>query len=662
MARILESLHKVGTKQDRAGNRNLHMDQYCLLACGSWRCPTHLASLPSYGGPRWHFEGRLCTIFAMKLSDYVVQNVALRAKVVFLLTGGGAMHLNNSLAGCENLQYVCNLHEQACAIAGEAYAKYDGRLGVVMVTVGPGATNTVTGVAGAWLDSTPMLFLSGQVKRADLKGNTGVRSRGVQELDIVTIVRSITKYAVTVTDPTTIRFHLEKAIHLATHGRPGPVWLDIPLDVQASQIEPDSLDGFTPEPDPDKCSGHELKTKVAEVIRLLNDSERPFLLFGNGVRIADAQAEMRQIIETLRVPFGLTWPAMDFVPDDHPLLVGRPGPMAPRGANFAMQNSDFLLSVGARMDLVLTAFAPERLARAARKAMVDIDPNEVRKMNAFLDVPVCTDAQDFLRELIAQLPSVKSKPREMWQQRCTDWKTKYPVVLPSHREQDAPLSMFYFTEVLCEELKEGDLIVPGSSGNAIETLLLAFKTKKNQRIFITTALGPMGFGLPASVGGCLSHGNRRTICIDGDGGIQMNIQEFETVARLKLPIKIFVINNNGYGSMVTMQKAYFGRLVGADPTSGVTLPDITKVATAYGLPTRRIQHLRNLRSEIREVLESPGPVVCEVMVIPDEPRNPRVSSMQKPDGTMVSKPLEDMFPFLDRDEFLANMIIPPIEE
>lgn len=599
----------------------------------------------------------------MKLSDYVMDFVARQGvKDVFLLTGGGAMHLNDSLGSCKGLRYICNLHEQACAIAGEAYAKYDMRLGVVMVTVGPGATNTITGVAGAWLDSSPMLFLAGQVKRADLKGDTGVRNRGVQELDAVTIVKSITKYAATVTEPSTIRYHLEKAVHLAMHGRPGPVWIDIPLDVQASQVDPETLEGFTAEPTSGIRSVNDLKAKVAEVIRSLNASERPFLLFGNGVRIAKAQAEMRQAIEALELPFGLTWPAMDFVPDDHPLLVGRPGSMAPRGANFALQNSDFLLTVGARMDLVLTAFAPERLARAARKAMVDIDPGEIGKMSRFLDVPVCADAGDFLRELLVQLHSVQRSDRGPWMRRCAEWKTKYPLVLPQHRERDEPVSMFYFTEVLCDELDEGDLIVPGSSGNAIETVLLAFKTKKNQRIFITTALGPMGFGLPASIGGCLAHGSRRTVCVDGDGGIQMNVQEFETLARLQLPIKLFVINNNGYGSIIASQKTYFNRLVGADPGSGLTLPDITKVAAAYGLPTRRIANQRHLRAEIREILDAPGPMVCDVIVVPDEPRLPRVSSAQKPDGTMVSKPLEDMFPFLGREEFLANMIVPPIEE
>jgi acetolactate synthase-1/2/3 large subunit len=599
----------------------------------------------------------------MKLSDYVIDVIARRGvKHVFLLTGGMAMHLNDSLGRCGQIQYVCNLHEQACAIAAEGYAKYDTRLGVAMVTAGPGGTNAITGVAGAWLDSTPALFISGQVKRPDLKSDSGVRNRGVQEIDIVTVVQSITKYAVTITDPATIRYHLEKALHLAMHGRPGPVWIDIPLDVQASQIDPDTLKGYVPETIPDVVSVANLREKVAQALELLNQADRPFMLVGNGVRLAGAQDELHQAINALDIPFGLTWPAMDLVPDHHPLLVGRPGPMAPRGANFALQNSDFLLMIGARMDLVMTAFAPERLARAARKAMVDIDPNELRKMGAAVTLPICADAREFLRELLAQRAAIQNKNRAPWLRRCSEWKVKYPVVLPAHRESSGLVSMFYFTEVLCEELAEGDLIVPTSSGNAIETLLLAFKTKERQRIFITTALGPMGFGLPASIGGCLAHGGKRTVCVDGDGGIQMNIQEFETVARLNLPIKLFVINNNGYGSIVASQKIYFGRLAGADPSSGLTLPDVTKVATAYGLPTRRITHQHNLRAEIREILDAPGPMVCDVLVIPDEPRQPRVSSMQKPDGTMVSKPLEDMFPFLDREEFLANMIVPPVEE
>jgi acetolactate synthase-1/2/3 large subunit len=599
----------------------------------------------------------------MKLSDYVVETLAKRGvKHVFLLTGGMAMHLNDSLGKQEGITYVCNLHEQACSIAAEAYAKYDTRLGVAMVTAGPGSTNAVTGVAGAWLDSSPTLFISGQVKTPDLKANTGVRNRGVQEIDIPAIVGSITKYAVTVTDPTTIRFHLEKALYLALHGRPGPVWIDIPLDVQARQIDPETQEAFKPEPTKGVAVGAELRTKVAQALEMLRAAKRPFMLIGNGVRLAGGQEELGEVIERLGIPFGLTWPAMDLVPDTHPLLVGRPGPMAPRGANFAMQNSDFLLMVGARMDLVMTAFAPAKLARAARKVMVDIDPAEIGKIGEYIAVPICADARDFLKELLAQGIDTPASRYGDWKSRCAEWKTKYPIVLPEHRDSQDRVSMFNFTEILSEELDEGDLIVPTSSGNAIETLLMAFRTKPRQRIFITTGLGPMGFGLPASIGGCLAHGGGRTVCVDGDGGFQMNAQELETVARLNLPIKIFVINNNGYGSIVASQKTYFGRLVGADPSSGVTLPDVVKLAHVYGIAGHRIVNQRNLRAEIRDILDAPGPAVVDVCALADEVRAPRVSSLQRPDGTMVSKPLEDLWPFLDREEFLANMLIPPVED
>ncbi len=597
-----------------------------------------------------------------KLSDYVMRRLAeYGVRHVFLLTGGGAMHLNDSLGKCKNIEYVCNLHEQACAFAAESYAKYNNRLGVAMVTVGPGATNAITGVAGGWLDSSPMLVLSGQVKRADLKGDSGLRNRGVQEVDIIPMVKSITKYAVTVTDPITIRYHLEKAVHLATSGRRGPVWLDIPLDVQASQIDAASLIGYTAEETPGIVSDSELKNQVAEVVRLLNKSERPLIVFGNGVRLANAQRAAEKIVETLGLPFGLTWMSMDMFPDSHPLLVGRPAPSASRGANFALQNSDFLLLVGARTDVIMTAFAPERLARGAAKVMVDIDPAELEKLSEILALPICADAGDFLCELQNQDNSIEQKDRSGWIDRCAEWKVKYPIVQDHHRKAEGEVSMFNFTEILCEELDEGDLVVPASSGNSIEILLVAFKAKAGQRVYITTGLGPMGLGPPASIGGCLASGGKRTVCVDGDGGFQLNIQEMETVARLNLPIKFFVINNGGYGSIVCSQETYFNRLTGANAQSGVSLPDITKVAAAYGLPTRRIENQENLREEIKDILDAPGPMVCEVMALPGEQRTPRVSSYQKPDGSMASKPLEDMWPFLEREEFLSNMIVSPIE-
>lgn len=599
----------------------------------------------------------------IKLSDYVIRFLAdSGVKHVFLLTGGMAMHLNDSLSACPDIEYVCNLHEQACAIGAEAYAKYDNKLGVAMVTGGPGATNTITGMAGAWLDSTPMLFLAGQVKRADLKGDSGLRNRGVQEVDIVEMVGSITKYAVTVTDPNTIRYHLEKAIYLAQSGRPGPTWLDIPLDVQATQIDTDRLTGFDEQSNAQTIASSDLQAKVSQSIKLLKQAQRPFILLGNGIRLSSALPQMRQLIETLNIPFGLTWPTIDFFPDDYPNLVGRPGPMAPRGANFALQNCDFLLTIGARLDVVCTAFAPEKLARAAKKVMVDIDVAELNKLAPFLDVAICTDAGSFLNELLPQLTPVSLPDYSAWKVRCKDWTREYPLITPEHRKNGGLVSMYYFTEVLCNRIDEDALVIPTSSGSAIEVFLLAFKAKANQRLFLTTGLGSMGFGLPASIGGCISHGKKTTICIDGDGGFQMNIQELETIARLNLPIKIFVMNNGGYAAIVASQSTYFKRLVGSTPETGLTLPNTQKIAAAYDISSSLIASQAELLAGIETALNSEGPHICEVMVIPDEPRQPRVSSYQKPDGTMVSKPLEDLFPFLPRSEFFDNMLIPRLPE
>lgn len=599
----------------------------------------------------------------MKLSDYVMQFLVDHGvRHVFTLTGGGAMHLNDSLGAQAGLRYICNLHEQACAMAAEAYAKYDHRLGVVLVTVGPGATNTLTGVAGAWLDSTPMLIISGQVKRADMKGNSGVRNRGVQEVDIITMVRSITKYAVSVTEPGSVRYHLEKAVSLALSGRPGPVWVEIPLDVQAATVDPSKLDAYQPDvttaaPDTD------LAARVTDALTLLSRAERPFLLLGNGVRLASALDDMRKLVNVLRVPFGLTWPALDFFPDDHPGLVGRPGPMAPRGANFALQNADCLLTIGARLDLVCTAFAPDRLARGAKKIMVDIDASELAKLAPWLDLPICADAGAFLAELLTQARHAY-RPRDTgpWKARCEDWKQRYPLTVPDCGAVKNRISMYRFTETLCRLLPERALMVPASSGNAVEAFLLAYRAKRGQRVFITTALGSMGCGLPAAIGACLAHGGQLTVSMEGDGGVQMNIQELETVARLKLPIKMFVINNGGYGSIIASQSAYFHRLMGCTPETGLSFPDTQRVADAYRLASVRLDQPEQLEADLRAVLAMPGPVICEIMAVPDEPRQPRVSSYQKPDGSMASRPLEDMYPFLPREEFLAQMIVPPIED
>lgn len=586
------------------------------------------------------------------------------------------MHLNASLASEKRLMPICNLHEQASAIAAENYSKATNNLGVCMVTTGPGSTNAVTGVAGAWLDSTPTLFISGQVKRPDRAFDSqnrplGMRQVGVQEVDIVSIVGPITKYAVTVLDANEIRYHMEKAVYLARTGRPGPVWIDIPLDVQASPIDdPANLRAFDPAElaaaDSRRLTSADLNEKAVGVLAELNRSERPMLLIGNGVRLSRAEAEMQQLLRLLDVPVEVTWLAIDLVSDDDPLYVGRPGTIAQRGANFAVQNCDFLLSIGCRLDRIVTGYAPEGFAREACKVMVDIDPTELDKMHGTIRYPICADAGDFMRAMLAQASNIQRKDRTAWKQRCADWRRRYPLVLPEHKSPHGRVSVYNFAEVMSGILNDGDFCISGSSGTGIELFLLAFRTKCKQRVFHTTALGAMGFAIPACIGaglvGVAGGSQRNIICVDGDGGFQFNIQELETIKRLQLPVKFFVLNNQGYGSIRASQTAFFGAcMIGCDPATGQTLPDVRRVAEAYGIASDVITTQSNLKDEIRRVLATPGPVVCDVHIVLDEVRQPRLSSVQLPDGSFVSKPLEDLWPFLDREEFKANMLIESIE-
>jgi len=605
----------------------------------------------------------------MKLSDYVIRFIADQGvKHVFLVTGGGAMHLNESLSRCSEIEAVCNSHEQASAIAAENYGKATNKLGVALVTSGPGGTNTVTGVAGAWIDSTPCLFISGQVKRPDRMFDAdgkprGVRQMGVQEVDIVSIVKPITKYAVTILDPQSVRYHLEKAAHIAQSGRPGPVWLDIPIDVQAAPVDPDGLPGFDAAEMEVSLHDAVFGEQVDLIVSALNRSERPLVFAGNGIRLARAEGEFTEVIRRLKIPVAATWCAADLIASDDPLYVGRPGAIASRGANFALQNCDLLLTIGVRLDPAITGFAPEKLARGAHKIVVDIDSAELAKLEPHIQTPVRADAGVFLSEMLQRIDQVEPKNRAEWDRRCTDWKTRYPVVTAEHRKPEGRVSIYHLAEVIACETKASDLMASGSSGSAIEIFLLASPTRTGQRIYHTAGLGSMGFGIPASIGVCLAGGRRRTICVDGDGGFQFNIQELETVVRLNLPIKFFVLNNDGYASIRTSQANYFGRpRIGCDEATGITTPDLTKVAAAYGLEVFVIEDQAALREGVRRVLDMPGPVVCDVRVIPDEVRGPRLSSMQKPDGSFVSKPLEDLWPFLDREEFLDNMIVPPLEE
>ena len=601
----------------------------------------------------------------MKLSDYVLERIAEQnVKHVFLVPGGGAMHLNDSLGKRKDITFVANLHEQASSIAAEAYARVTGGLGVCMVTTGPGATNAITGLTGAWLDSTPCLFLSGQVKRPDIKEGTGLRQLGNQEIGIIDIVQSVTKYAVTITDPNSIAYHFDKAMHLAYEGRPGPVWLDIPLDVQSVTIDPATLPRFTPDKVANTATDKTaLLAQARETMALLVKSERPVLMAGNGIRVAGAIPQFTKLMKLLNIPVQTTWLGLDLIMDDDPLHAGRPGGIAPRWANFTLQNCDFFLSIGARLDMALTGYAHDRFARAAKKVIVDIDEAEIRKLNMSIDVRAVADARAFIDALLEVAPEFTQPDRSAWHSRLADLKKRYPLTAPASSVGQNQLSTYAFSSMLSDAIPENTRIAAGSSGFSCEIFYLMLKIKRGQRCYHNRGTGAMGFALPSAIGACFASGKGPVVSVDGDGGFQFNVQELATVAAHQLPIKMFVINNAGYASIRSSQQGYFGgNLVGSDASSGLVLPDLMKLADAYGVKAEKIRHGDDVPAKIRAILAAPGPVICDVEVIQDEPREPRLSSFRRDDGSMASKPLEDLFPFLERDEFRANMLIPTIED
>lgn len=597
---------------------------------------------------------------SVRVADWIMGTLVDHGlEQAFMVAGGGAMHLNDAAGAQLGLDVVCVLHEQAAAIAAEAYAKVSGKLALCLVTAGPGGTNAVTGVAGGWLDSTPMIVISGQVKRADLVGTTGVRQRGVQEVDLSTIVSSITKYAVMVTDPEQIRYHLERALYLATSGRPGPVWIEVPLDVQAALIDPERLVGFDPHelPASPTLGPNDLERAAADVVAMLRDAKRPLVLVGAGVRLAGAEAGLLSLVEQCSIPVLTTWPAMGIVGDDHPLHVGRPGPLAPRGANFALQGCDLLLSIGARLDMVTTGYDPKDFARNAKKVVVDVDDNELAKLEGAIETPICADAGAFLTSLLGALGHRPPSTSATWRARCREWKERYPLVGDAQREPGDFVSTYHLAEVVSGLLAQDDVLAPCSSGLAIEIFLLALRLRTGQQASNTTALGAMGYGPPTAIGACIATGGGRTICVDGDGGLQLNAQELETIRRLDLPIKLLVLSNNGYASIRASQQRWFGRLVGADATSGLSLPPLGGLAAAYGLAYVRIDGRAPLEDQLRAVFDRPGPVICEVPTPPEEPREPAQASEALPDGSMRSRPIEDLSPLLSREELAENLAV-----
>lgn len=583
----------------------------------------------------------------IKVSDYVFQFIkAQGVRHVFMLPGGGAMHLVDSL-GRSGLEYICCLHEQAAAIAAEAYGQHTNGIGVCLTTSGPGATNAITGVTGGWIDSTPMLIISGQAKRADLIGDTGVRQIGSQEVQIIDMVKPITKYAVQIMEPREIRYHLERACYEAQHGRPGPVWLSIPLDVQGTMVKETELRSFTPEPK----EPPDIREAIGKTLELLGQSKKPLFLAGNGIKLSGAIEDFYRLTERLEIPVETTWKTIDMLGEDDPLYLGHPGAMGDRGANLILQSADLIISIGSRLDTSITAFNEPHFGMSAKKVVVDVDPHELRRMKlSQVEVSLACDAGQYIGELYEALGQSRdfSEQQESWRKWLAEGKAlrvKYPSVTEEHRKKTGYVSAYYFTELLCKYTTAEDVIVPESSGAAGEITYQAFSPKRGQKMKNAAGLGSMGFGLPYAIGACLANGRRRTVLINGDGAFQLNIQELETLARLRLPVKIFIWSNGGYASIRSMQNNNFGgRLVASGESSGLSMPDICKVAEAYGIRTMRIRDNAELPGKMRGIFSDDAMLLCEVNIAEDDVVSPRTKTFVREDGTMESAKLENMWP------------------
>lgn len=594
----------------------------------------------------------------MKVAQFIADFLVKQGVTdVFTVTGGGAMHLNDALGHKEGLHSTYNHHEQACSIAAEGYARATGRVAAVCVTSGPGGTNAITGVLGGWQDSIPMFIISGQVKRETTTWSTEVplRQLGDQEFQIVDTVKTMTKYAVMVTEPTEIRYHLEKAWFLCMNGRKGPVWLDIPLDVQAAPIETEELTGF----DPSELEAQENPvydtSLTKEILSRLQAARRPVVFAGTGIRLGEAYDEFLQLIDKLGIPVVTAWNAHDVLWDEHPLYCGRPGTVGTRGGNFVVQNSDLLLVLGCRLNIRQISYNYHDFAKQAYKIVVDIDEAELRKPTVQVDLPVHANVKDVMQALLTADYAGTTKPQQEWLIWAREINQKYPATLPSYYEKETPINPYVFITKLSQQLAEGDDVICGN-GSACVITFQAAELKKKQRLFTNSGCAAMGYGFPAALGVCVAREGKRVICIDGDGSFQMNLQELQTVVYNWLNMKLIIINNNGYHSIRQTQTNLFKGepLVGVCDGNGLSFPDFEKLAYAYGIPYVRIDSLTNVEAGLDKLLHTEGPVLCEVLV--DEKQNfePKLSSKVLPDGRIVSPPIDDMFPFLPKEEYEAN--------
>lgn len=601
--------------------------------------------------------------FMIRVTDYIANYIYNQGvREVFMVSGGGMMFLSDGLVSHPHLKAICNHHEQASAMAAVSYAKYNNNLGVAYVSTGCGGTNAITGLLNAWQDSIPCLFVSGQVKTAATTRNSGLKLRqfGVQELDIIEVVDSLAKYAVMVSEPEKIAYHLDKAIYFAKSGRPGPVWLDIPMDVQSAWIDEDKLERFQPESELQNYKSEPTAEELQVLETLLLSAKRPIIIVGQGVRLAGANKEFLDFVESHKMPVAASYLGVGIMPTGHPLYLGSIGAKGSRPGNFAIQNSDLVISMGSRLDVSALGYEYDKFAREAKVAVIDIDPVEHQKKTIRIDLLINADVKKFLSSF-----TVQYQVDQVWLDKCATWKRQWSSVLSktemNYTTDDNRVDLFYLIDSLSKKMSPEAAVV-SDAGSSFYATTKAVQLRDNQRYVTSGGQAEMGYTVPACIGVSFAKNKGEVLGITGDGSFQFNIQELQTIKHHQLPIKIFVLNNDGYLSIRATQSKFFeGRFIGTDNTSGVSFPDLEKIAAAYGIKYYKIPSNRQVNEVLDKILADNEPVLCEAICERDQEIIPAISSVKRPDGKIQSMPMEDMYPFLDREELKRNMVIKLLE-
>lgn len=594
----------------------------------------------------------------IRLSDYIIKFLEHKGiDTVFTVSGGGSIFLCDALYKSKKIKYISHHHEQAASFAAESYARCKNSVGCSIVTTGPGGTNAVTGVCSAWIDSIPVIFISGQVFLNQTIQNTKKRQIGVQEINIIDIVKPITKYSKMITDPNTIQYYLEKAYEICSTGRPGPVFLDIPADLQNALIDPKKLKKFVTKNKKNKFKNNN-KTKLLKIVEELKKAKKPLIHLGHGVRLSGGKEIVKKFFDKFSIPFVCTWNADDLINSDHPMYFGRPGAFGERGSNFIVQNCDFYMSIGTRLPFMVTGYNAKRFAKNANyKVMVDIDKNELKKNDIYINLKVKEDAKIFLTKLYKNLKNLKKN--NYWNNYCKNVRKKYPILIKSMKNEKKYVNSYFFVNTLSKILKQKDKIIT-DMGFSFTTSHQAMEIKKDQIFYTNSGHAPMGWGLPAAIGAYFADKNKysKLICLTGEGGLQMNIQELATIMHHKIPIKIFIFNNGGYLTIKQTQILGFkGRIMGADKNSGLSFPNYQKIANSHSVNYTKILNHNKLTSKLSKIINSKKTEICELFMNPDEEQIPKAINRRDKSGKSIPTDFEDMYPFLPKEELKKNQMI-----